>query len=163
MYTVWVYLHILSAMFWIGGMLFMAAVLVPISRNKLFEGKRGMLIKMSGLQFSKISWVLFLLLIATGLLALHARGFEWAFIFSAEFWQMGYGKILMGKIHIFAVVLVISAVHDFYVGPKAVELMQEAPGDKKTERLRKVSSWVGRINMVLALGILYYAIKLVRG
>ncbi|MDZ7683508.1 MAG: hypothetical protein U5J63_17800 [Fodinibius sp.] len=41
--------------------------------------------------------------------------------------------------------------------------MDEQPDDPKTQTYRKVSSWIGRINLLLGLAILYYATKLLRG
>lgn len=41
MYYLSVYIHIISAIFWIGGMLFTAAVLVPASRHQLLARKKG--------------------------------------------------------------------------------------------------------------------------
>jgi copper resistance protein D len=162
MYFWSVYIHILMAMFWIGGMLFTAAVLVPVSRDKMFENRRGELFKKAGTIFSRISWIIFLLMIVTGITALMGMGYSLSDLTTSYFWGSGYGSTLMGKLHIFALVLILSGVHDFWLGPKAAELMDTDPENKKTIRLRKASSWVGRLNLILGLMILYYAVSLVR-
>jgi hypothetical protein len=69
----------------------------------------------------------------------------------------------MVKLVIFGLVLIISAVHDFWLGPKASELMDQAPDSKETQRYRKASSWAGRLNLLAGLIILYYAVSLVSG
>lgn len=162
MYYWSLFFHVIFAMFWIGGMLFTAAVLVPVSRHKMFENKRGELFKVAGTLFSRISWVIFLLMIITGTLTLLGKGFTFDVLFSGSFWQSAYGNTLMGKLHIFSLVLILSAVHDFWLGPKAASLMDTEPNNPKTHRLRKASSWAGRINLLLGLGILWYALMLVR-
>jgi hypothetical protein len=63
---------------------------------------------------------------------------------------------------LFAAVLIISGFHDFYAGPKAAELMDNQPKSAQTSRLRKISSWIGRLNLLLGLGILYFAIRVAR-
>ncbi|MEX0771172.1 MAG: DUF4149 domain-containing protein [Balneolaceae bacterium] len=162
MYFWSVYIHILSAIFWIGGMLFTAAVLVPVSRDKMFNNRRGEFFRKVGTLYSRISWVLFILIIGSGLTALIGRGYSLSDLISSHFWQSGFGGILMGKLHVFSLVLILSGLHDFWLGPKAVRLMDEQPESKTTLRFRKASSWVGRINLLLGLWILYYALSLVR-
>lgn len=163
MYYISLFIHILSAIFWIGGMLFTVAVLVPASRHKIIAPNRGTFFKIIGEKFSRISWVLFLILIITGITNLTTRGFDWRLFFSLDFWQTGFGYYLGIKLIIFSIVLIISGLHDFYFGPKAAELMESNPNSPKTQTFRKISSWLGRLNLVFGLLILYYAIRIVRG
>lgn len=163
MYHLSVFIHILAAIFWIGGMLFTVAVLVPASRHKLLKNKKGAFFTLIGKKFSRISWVLFITLIITGITNLLARGYTFPSLMTAGFWNSYLGSNLFIKLHLFAAVLIISGVHDFYAGPKAAQLMDEQPDSTKTKRMRKLSSWLGRINLFLGLGILYYAMRLLRG
>ncbi|MEX0648839.1 MAG: DUF4149 domain-containing protein [Balneolaceae bacterium] len=162
MYYWSLFFHVVFAMFWIGGMLFTAAVLVPVSRHQMFENKRGELFKVVGTLFSRFSWIIFLLLIVTGILNLLGKGFTWDVLLSGNFWQSVYGRTLMGKLHVFSLVLIVSAVHDFWLGPRAALLMDSDPENPKTKRYRKASRWAGRINLILGLVILWYALMLVR-
>lgn len=163
MYHLSVFIHILAAIFWIGGMLFTAAVLVPASRHKLLKNKKGEFFTLIGKKFSRISWVLFIVLIITGITNLLARGYTFTSLTTPAFWNSYLGSKLFIKLHLFATVLIISGIHDFYAGPKAAQLMDEQPESAKTKRMRKLSSWLGRLNLVLGLGILYYALRLLRG
>lgn len=163
MYHLSVFVHILSAIFWIGGMLFTATVLVPASRHKLLITKKGAFFTLIGKKFSRISWALFIVLIITGITNLLARGYTLSSLMTAAFWNSYLGSMLFIKLHFFAAVLIISGIHDFYAGPKAAQLMDEQPDSIQTNRMRKLSSWLGRINLLLGLGILYYAMRLLRG
>jgi uncharacterized membrane protein len=163
MYYLSLYIHILSAIFWIGGMLFTVAVLVPISRHKIIAENRGTFFKIMGEKFSRISWILFLILIISGITNLTTRGFDWRLLFTAHFWQTGFGYYLGIKLIIFSFVLMISGLHDFYLGPKAALLMDTEPDTLRTKTFRKLTSWVGRLNLLFGLLILYYAIRVVRG
>lgn len=162
MYIWSVFLHLIFVTFWLGGMLFTAAVLVPATRKKL-ASQRGLLFTELGTRFSRLSWILFPLLIITGITALLGRGFSVDQLLSSQFWGSSYGSRLMGKLHIFGLVLIISGIHDFWLGPKAAKLMDEEPDTIRTKRYRKATSWVGRINLLLGLGILYFAVTMVRG
>lgn len=161
MYIWAVFFHLIFVAFWLGGMLFTAAVLVPATRKKL-KTQKGLLFTELGTRFSRISWVLFLLLLITGTLALLGRGFSVEYILSGDFWRTEYGSTLLGKLLLFGLALVVSGIHDFWLGPKAANLMDTKPDSSKTRRFRKTSSWAGRINLLIGLGILFYAINLVR-
>lgn len=161
MYSLSVFLHLIFVTFWLGGMLFTAAVLVPATRNKLAQ-HRGLLFTELGTRFSHLSWFIFPLLIVTGFTALLAKGYSADTLFSVDFWQTPYGSTLSGKLHLFGWVLLISGIHDFWLGPKAASLMDLEPDTKRTQLYRKATSWVGRLNLVLGLGILFYAVNLVR-
>lgn len=163
MYHLSVFIHILSAIFWIGGMLFTAAVLVPASRHKLLKNKKGQFFTLIGKKFSRISWILFIVLIITGITNLLTRGYDWQTLLSSVFWESNFGSILAIKLSLFGIVLLVSGIHDFYAGPKAAKLLDEQPESEKTDRMRKLSSWLGRLNLLLGIAVLYYALRLVRG
>lgn len=162
MYTWSVFLHLIFVAFWLGGMLFTAGVLVPATRKKLAK-QRGLLFTELGTRFSRLSWIIFPLLIITGIMAMLGRGFSFDTILSVDFWQTTYGSRLMGKLYLFALVLIVSGLHDFWLGPKAAELMDEEPDTQRTRIFRKATSWVGRFTLLLGLAILYFAVTLVRG
>ncbi|TYP94812.1 putative membrane protein [Fodinibius salinus] len=163
MYYLSVFIHITSAIFWIGGMLFTAGVLVPVTRHELLKNKKGEFFTLIGKKFSRISWLLFVVLIITGITNLLTRGYTAEQLLTGSFWTEVFGGYLFIKLLVFGLVLVISGVHDFYAGPKAAELMDKQPNHPTTKRIRKISSLLGRLNLVLGLVILYYAIRLLRG
>jgi len=161
MYQWAVFIHILIAMFWIGGMLFTVAVLVPATRRRL-AAQKGLLFTELGTRFSRISWALFPLLLLTGFLALWGQGYRMPHLTDAAFWSSGYGLLIGKKSVLFAVVLIVSGIHDFWLGPKAAVLMDEDPDHPRTRRLRSASKWAGRVNLLLGLVIVYIAVTLVR-
>ncbi len=136
MYYLSVFIHIFSAIFWIGGMLFTVAVLVPVSRHQLIANKRGQFFALIGKRFSRISWVLFIILIITGITNLLARGFSISDLTTSTFWNSFFGSTLSVKLHLFGAVLILSGLHDFYTGPKAADLMDKEPESDRTTRMR---------------------------
>ena len=112
MYFWAVFFHLIFVAFWLGGMLFTVAVLVPATRVKL-KSNKGLLFKELGTRFSRISWILFILLLLTGTLALLGKGFSFETLLSVEFWQTRYGNRLKLKLYTFSFVLIFSALHDF--------------------------------------------------
>lgn len=162
-YKLSVFIHILSAIFWIGGMLFTVVILVPTLRNQALSSKKGLFFTVMGEKFSKISWILFFVLLLTGYGQLLIRGFTNTELFSKVFWQSHFGNTLGYKLILFSIIIIISGLHDFWLGPKTAVLIDTKEADEKTKMFRKLTSWVGRLNLLLGLAILYFAISLVRG
>lgn len=161
MYFWAVFFHLIFIAFWLGGMLFTVMVLVPATRTKL-KSNKGVLFKELGTRFSRISWVIFVLLLITGTLALFGKRISANDLFSVDFWQTRYGGLLKLKLLTFAFVLIFSAIHDFWLGPKAAQLMDTELNHSKTKYYRAASRWIARINLILALVILFFAVGLVR-
>lgn len=158
-----VYLHILAATIWIGGMAALGLLLVPLLRKDRFEDVATPLLHESALRFRWIGWGALGVLIVTGLFNARARGMPWSAWVDLGFWTTAWGQALGWKLVFVVLVLAVSAVHDFHFGPKAIRLMENAPESPEAERMRWWSSWLGRLTLLLSLVILWFAILLPRG
>ncbi|CAF0701739.1 membrane hypothetical protein [Candidatus Methylacidithermus pantelleriae] len=116
-----------------------------------------------GLRFRWIGRICLILLILTGSFNLAYRGFTWSDLFNGTLWQKTFGRTLGIRLLLVGVVLALSAVHDFYIGPRATALWQERPDDPRAARLRRQAGWIGRLSFLLALVIVALGIALVRG
>ncbi len=163
LYLVSVWLHILAATVWVGGMAFFMLVLVPLMRSKAVGANAGLLIHWIGVRFRSVGWASLGVLVVTGGFNLYARGVRWADLHSGDFWHSDFGETLAVKLAIVATILVISAVHDFKVGPLATRLLREQPDSAQAQRYRNLARAIGRINVVLALAAVALGVVLVRG
>jgi uncharacterized membrane protein len=162
-YLISVWLHVLAATVWIGGLIFVALVIVPVLRRPEVREGAARLVHFTGVRFRWIGWACFALLFVTGLYNTIYRLESWTDLFTADLWSGPFGWLLGWKLLVFAVILAVSAVHDFVVGPRATAVWQKNPGSPEATRLRKQATWFGRVNLLLALIILALAIMLVRG
>lgn len=158
-----IWLHILAATIWIGGMAALGLLLVPLLRKERFEDVATPLLYQSALRFRWIGWGALGVLIMTGLFNVRVQGIPWSAWTDPGFWTTGWGQALGWKLVFVGLVLAVSAVHDFHFGPKAIRLMEEAPDSPEAERMRWRSSWLGRLTLLLSLIILWFAILLPRG
>jgi len=163
LYLLSVWLHILSVTVWLGGMVFLALVLVPVTRRPEYRGQAASLIHWVGVRFRWVGWICLVLLLISGILNVGYRGFTWADLWSGRLWQGPFGRALGIKLLLVAVILLLSAVHDFFLGPRATALWQANPGAPQALRLRRQATWIGRINLLLALIVVALGIILVRG
>ena len=164
LYQLSVFIHILSAIVWIGGMLFLALVVVPTTRG-MPPPERAALFGVVGRRFRTVGWVCIGLLIVTGIINSAYRGVTWDNLFSAEMWGSPFGTTLAIKLGVVAIMLALSVYHDFVIGPASVRLGSQVKPDtmKEAQRLRMRASLVARIEAILALVVLALAIMLVRG
>lgn len=131
----------LAAITWIGGMLFIALVMVPIARRLEDPILRTRLIRDTGRRFRAVGWAAIGVLIVTGLLNLWMHP---VLLSSTRFhWKLG----------LVVLALILSAFHDFVLGPRA-----GAPGADPSARVR--ASWVARINVLVALAIVAFGLSL---
>jgi copper resistance protein D len=159
-----VFVHIVAALAWIGGMVFVAVVLVPVLRRESPEVRAGLL-DAAGRRFRSVGWAALIILLITGVWNLRNRGLPWSTILSGELFAGSLGRILLVKLLLVLVTLALSAVHDWVLGPAATRLAQQRSRDAqgRAVRLRRRASYVARLNALVALIIILLAVSLVRG
>jgi uncharacterized membrane protein len=162
LYLASVYLHILAAIIWIGGMFFVMLVVVPWLRAG-GRANAAALLHETGTRFRTVGWVCFVVLLLTGTFNLWVRGVGPADLIDPDWLGSPFGTAVVLKLAIFAFVIPVSAFHDFVVGPQATVAMHQDPQSPATQRLRRQASYLGRANALLALVILGVAVVLVRG
>lgn len=156
-YVASVYLHILAAATWVGGIIFLVAVIVPALRR----APNSDLLRQTVLRFRTVGWVAFAVLLLTGLYNLHVRGIGWAELTDPAYRATSSGKALLIKLACFAIVIVLQGIHDFSIGPRALAAMEQHTAE--APRLRRQASMIGRINGVITLVIVLCAVIVVRG
>lgn len=135
---------------WMGGMIFLAAVVLPILRRGdpaavgQFMGKAAPRLRMVG-------WVSLVVLGLTGWGQMLFRGLPMS------------NHLILSKIVIFLVIVIMSIAHDFWLGPRASLAMQTDPGSPETLRLRRVALMMGRVTALLALVAVTLGVFIVRG
>ncbi len=163
LYLLSVWLHLLAAIIWIGGTIFIVLVLVPATRQPEYRPVASGLIQWTGRRFRLIGWICLGLLILSGVFNLAYRGFGWEDLWSGRLWQGPFGRTLGIKLLLVAVILLLSALHDFVVGPRATALWQANPGLAQALQRRRQATWIGRINLLLTLIVVGLGVMLVRG
>lgn len=160
-----VYLHIFAAFVWLGGMLFLAFVLAPISRKIEPLSLRGSLLMTIGTRFRLVGWICIVILIVTGFLNIFNRDMSHEIFLPSQLFGTEFGKTLVVKLTLVFLMVILSIIHDFFVGPRMTTLMQEsAKGNANSElqNLRWYVSWLARLNTAFAVLLIYFAAKLAR-
>lgn len=165
MYQALAFLHILAAVIWIGGMLFIALVMAPaVRRMQEPPGASARVLRMAAQRFRGIAWLMLAFLVATGLWMLIERGVNPLDIFTAPGTFMDTLRV---KVIFVLVALALAALHDFVLGPRVAQRLERlgraANGDPRLARQRRLLSWLARVNVLIALSVLALGVFLVRG
>ncbi len=159
-----VWIHILAAATWVGGSLFLVIVLGPTVRHPAFRDRGTELIRRVARRFQWIVWMCFGLLIATGIVNLLVYGgMSLDLLGTRGFWSSSYGTVLAWKLVLVGVILILSAGHDFVLGPLAAKAPDEASASTRAGRLRLALRWGGRFNLLLGVIVIGLGVALARG
>ena len=152
-----VWLHLLAAVAWIGGMLFLSVVLVPVLKREPFVSQKALLFRTIAWRFRAMVWCAIAILLFTGPLLLHQRGI---LITDPSEWP----KVLATKLGLVAILLFLTLTHDFIIGPLVGRIVQ-LPRESRTKfdhALVLWSPWLARFSLFLALAVLLMAVMFVR-
>lgn len=148
LYTINLFLHLLAAVIWIGGSIFIGMVAPKLSAQDPEQSRK--ILRFMGLQFRNTSWIAVGVLLLTGLGNVsHEGGFT------------DYAKFLSDhpafpwKLSAVFAMIVIKYAHDFIAGPYASAF--ENPNHRKWRRIATV---LARLNVALGIIVLYLAVVL---
>ena len=130
--------HILSAAIWVGGTVFLVAVAVPFARTFPPE-RRTEIASAIGRRFRPLAWTALGGLVASGLYTMQRL----ALFSSDRLTDSSYGRTLLVKLVLVALLIVLAVVHDFVLGPRA----------ERDHNGRGLLLTLARINGVLTLVI----------
>lgn len=153
LYHIIVWLHILGASFWIGGMLFLPLVLLPAIKN---NATRSKLLFETGIRFRFYGYIVLAIMFVTGLLNMKLKGaqFSWKFFNGTH-----YGELVSVKIILFFSLVFISLTHDLVAGKKFLAQIEMQPNGKR----KLMARWTGRILLLISLVMSFIGVLLSRG
>ena len=158
--AVMTWIHLVSAAVWVGGSLFIGAVLTPILKKMSIslEERIQIMIKV-GRQFNKIAVPSLIILIATGL-------YNSSFVLSNPdlLFSTSYGSFLFIKI-ILVIALIIAFVAHIRIIRKEIEdkIMSKEMTEIQIQKLRKKMIILGEIIVIISVAILFFAALLDAG
>jgi uncharacterized membrane protein len=155
-------IHVLAALFWLGGMFFLGVVGAPALRAVEPPALRQRLFHDLGRRFRGIGWGAIIVLVITGVLNLYFRDLlHWRGVLgAAAFWRTPLGHALAAKLVAVTAMIIVSAVHDFVLGPRAG---RATPGSPEALRMRRRAAMLARVNAMLGILVVIAAVRLARG
>lgn len=122
LWTVVRFVHIVGAALWVGGQLTLTAIVLPPVRTLLGLEERGAVLRTVGRRFALVTMAVFLpSQVATGWLLAWRHGVGWQSLA-----EPGYGRVLLAKLVLFALVMVATSVHGIAQGKGRPRLARSA-------------------------------------
>ncbi len=152
-----VWIHLLAAMVWVGGMVFLSVVLVPVLKQDGGFAKHGLLFRTVAYRFRAVVWGAMGILVVTGLVMAVGRAIP-----LTEPWL--WPTIFLAKISVVALLFTLTLAHDLVVGPKVRKILgiAEAERSARDRMLVRYSALVPRLSLLVALVVLLLAVVLAR-
>ncbi|HEX6588349.1 MAG TPA: DUF4149 domain-containing protein [Longimicrobiales bacterium] len=151
--------HVLAALFWLGGMFFLAVVGAPVLRAVEPPELRKELFRRLGEGYRRAGWIAIGVLVVTGVVNLWYRGVL-DDLGDGAFWATSYGHALGWKLGAVTTMLVVQGLHDFIYGPRASRVV---PGSPEQLRVRRRAAWMARANAIIGVILVFAAVRLARG
>lgn len=149
------WIHLLSAVFLVGGSFFMWLVVIPVS-NKLSkdEAERMRLVERIARRFGAITGVTLVVLVVTGI-----YNASWYLPSASALFETYTGKLLLAKVLLVVVLIAMVSAHGVYFGRKMARLAREGKLDELNV-VRKQSRVLSSLTLVIMLAILLLAVFL---
>lgn len=167
MYQIAVFIHVLSAIVWLGGALFLAMVMVPVVRSiSETPSQSAQLLGVVARRFRSVAWVAIVLLVVTGL---YIATDQWSVDLNSFVTRTDwFNKMLQMKVGLVGIVIILSLIHDFFLGPRInarLEALREAQSrpSESLQKQRRGLIMLARVNVLLVLIIVALAITMTRG
>lgn len=148
------FLHVASAIFWVGGMLFISLIIAPFLMSMPNPADRSKIYQVVGKKYRLYGWISIIILLVTGPIIFYKLHGLWPHaIFTPELHGTPLGRALSIKLAFVVLLLISSLLHDFWLGPKA-------RGSKHYSTIARI---FGRSNLVVAIIIVIFAVFLRAG
>ncbi len=142
-------LHVLAAVTWVGGSIFLVFALGPTMRMAELRGQASLVMRTSGLRFRRLTHASFGVFIHTGAVLLAHRSFH-------------ITPLLAAKLLLVGVAFTMSAFHDYVVGPRVTTTARS--GDTAAAAVwRRRATWMGRGNLALMALVVILSTVVARG
>jgi putative copper export protein len=154
------WIHLVSAAVWVGGSLFIGAVLAPLLKKmSLSLEERIQIMVQVGRRFNKIAVPSLIILIATGL-----YNSQQVLISSENLLSTSYGSFLLVKI-LLVIALIIAFIIHVRIIRKDVEekIISKKMTEEQIQKLRKKIIILGEIIVIISVAVLFFAALLDAG
>jgi len=162
-FNVWI--HILMAAVWVGGLIYTAAVAVPFAISHDAQ-ERQRILRGLGRRFRRIGWVSIVLLVITGIgnLVWRYTPVKLGQIFNGELFDSNKVEPLLAtwlpwKLLLIVVMIALMLFHDI----TSIRAAKQHAGDRDSAPGSRAGSRAAALATLLAIAVLYVSVRLVRG
>ena len=141
------FLHVMAAIVWIGGTIFMAMISQPAIRKTLSLEQRMAVYREIGIRFKRVQWICLGTLLLTGALMVWETGIP----------LESFSSLLWAKLMLVITVTILSFLHSNIWGPRLVAVSCDPTSPAYLALARKLRIF-GQVNLLASLAIIFLAV-----
>jgi uncharacterized membrane protein len=146
------WLHILAATIWVGPQFFLFIAAVPAVRTIEDARQRAQVMRVITTRFGYLGWGALAVLVITGIGNMYEQDIDLDVLFDRN-----WGTIFQVKMTLLIVVVLLTAVHSFVIGPRMLRMQESVADEAQLASMRRVSMMISGSILLLSLGILFCA------
>ncbi len=150
-YALIIFLHLMAAIVWFGGMIFMALIIQPVLRKSLSLESRMVVYHETGMRFKRVQWVCFGILIGTGSFMVWERGIPFE----------SFSSLISVKLILVITVIILSFLHSQRWGPRLVAVSSDPQSPAYLALARKLRIF-GQVNLIASLAVIFLGVLIRR-
>ncbi len=152
--TIPIWLHIVAATVWVGPQFFMFIVMVPAVRAIADRETRLRVLRLVTTRFAWLAWSAMVILVLTGISNVFDHEDKSGISLLNFDWR--YSWIFFTKMALVALMITLTALHSFVVGPRQMAVAeQEEEDSEEVARLRRSGIILSSVSLVAALATIF--------
>ncbi len=149
--TPWI--HIVAVTVWLGPQFFMFLVTVPAVRVIEDPEVRLRVMRVIVQRFGWLAWGAMAVIVLSGVSNLFQEADEFGHLWDTEY---RYFQIFSTKMVLVGLMVILTALHTFVIGPKQLRLLEEMRSDStEAAGLRRVSIIVSSLTLLVSIAAVY--------
>ncbi len=151
--TPWI--HIVAVTVWLGPQFFMFLVTVPAVRVIEDPAVRLQVMRVIVQRFGWLAWAAMAVIVLSGVSNLFQEADEFGHLWDTDY---RYFQIFSTKMVLVGLMVILTALHTFVIGPKQLRLLEEMRSDStEAAGLRRVSIIVSSLALLASIAAVYAA------
>ncbi len=151
--TPWI--HIVAVTVWLGPQFFMFLVTVPAVRVIEDPEVRLRVMRVIVTRFGWLAWAAMAVIVLSGVSNLFQEADEFGHLWDTDY---RYFQIFSTKMVLVGLMVILTALHTFVIGPKQLRLLEEMRSDStEAAGLRRVSIIVSSLALLASIAAVYAA------
>ncbi len=151
--TPWI--HIVAVAVWLGPQFFMFLVTVPAVRVIEDPEVRLRVMRVIVQRFGWLAWAAMAVIVLSGVSNLFQEADEFGHLWDTDY---RYFQIFSTKMVLVGLMVILTALHTFVIGPKQLRLLEEMRSDStEAAGLRRVSIIVSSLTLLISIAVVYAA------
>lgn len=141
------WLHILGVTVWVGPQFFLFIAAVPAVRTIEDMAVRARVLRIITTRFGWMAWAALVVIVLSGISNLFQEGDQ------ADLWntELRWYSVFSFKMVLVGVMVLLTAVHSFIVGPRQLALMEAGNTGEETAKLRRAAMLISSLILVASV------------